>query len=637
MAVWGRRPVARRGLAMARRLGLPVLEVEDAFLRSLRPAKGPGFGLLIDTKAQHYDPSRPSELEDLLATHPLDDPALIARAHAGIAFLRAHGLSKYSNWMPDAQPPEPGYVLVIDQTRGDAALRDAGPETFANMLATARAEHPTARIVLRAHPVTAAGRRKGHFGPQDTDVRTTICADPVNPWTLLDGASAVYCVSSQLGFEAILEGHRPVVFGQPFYAGWGLTDDRRPVARRGRTLNAPQLFAAAMLLHPVWYDPHRDRLTDFETVAQMLAAQARAWRENARPVVCAAMKPWKHRPVGTFLTGAAGPPAFEADPRAALARAAETGRGLVIWASHATADLAEEAEARGVRLIRMEDGFLRSVGLGADLLPAASLVLDDLGIYFDPTGPSRLERLIQTAPPLGDAERTRTQTLRRAIVAAGLSKYNTGSAAPPLPQTQGRRILVPGQVEDDASIRLGTHAIRSNLALLQAARAAFPGDQIIYKPHPDTERGLRQGGIAQADLDRLADVVARDTAPAALLDQVDVVWTMTSLMGFEALLRGLEVHCLGTPFYAGWGLTTDHAPPVARRSARPDLDTLVHAALIAYPRYFDAATGMACPVEVILNRLTSRAPSVSRHTSPAAKSLAALQYRFRRLAPLWRG
>ena len=40
-----------------------------------------------------------------------------------------------------------------------------------------------------------------------------------------------------------------------------------------------------------------------------------------------------------------------------------------------------------------------------------------------------------------------------------------------------------------------------------------------------------------------------------LLGIVDEVHTLTSLTGFEALLRGIEVHAYGGPFYAGWGLT----------------------------------------------------------------------------------
>jgi capsular polysaccharide export protein len=88
---------------------------------------------------------------------------------------------------------------------------------------------------------------------------------------------------------------------------------------------------------------------------------------------------------------------------------------------------------------------------------------------------------------------------------------------------------------------------------------------------------------------------------------------MTSLLGFEALLRGKPVTCLGAPFYAGWGLTRDLGPvPARRRQAadghplpRPSLDQLVHAALIAYPRYFDPESGRPCPPEVALERLAA--------------------------------
>jgi capsular polysaccharide export protein len=83
------------------------------------------------------------------------------------------------------------------------------------------------------------------------------------------------------------------------------------------------------------------------------------------------------------------------------------------------------------------------------------------------------------------------------------------------------------------------------------------------------------------------------------------VWTMTSLLGFEALLRGNEVTTLGAPFYAGWGLTRDLGTIPARRTARPGLAGLVHAALIGYPRYLDPVSGLPCPVEVALERLAA--------------------------------
>jgi capsular polysaccharide export protein len=68
-------------------------------------------------------------------------------------------------------------------------------------------------------------------------------------------------------------------------------------------------------------------------------------------------------------------------------------------------------------------------------------------------------------------------------------------------------------------------------------------------------------------------------------------------------LRGVEVVTHGQPFYAGWGLTRDLAPPVARRGRQCSLDELVAAALILYPRYLDPLTRLPCPVEVLVERM----------------------------------
>ncbi|HAW48683.1 MAG TPA: beta-3-deoxy-D-manno-oct-2-ulosonic acid transferase, partial [Roseovarius sp.] len=161
--------------------------------------------------------------EHLLATHPLDDTALLDRARSGIARLQEAHLSKYSAFEPATPCPDPGYVLVIDQTRGDASVTHGGADanTFREMLYWAQEDHPGAPIIIKTHPETTSGHRPGYFSTKDESTRIRLLSDPVSPWALLDGAIAVYCVTSQIGFEAILAGHRPQVFGQPFYAGWG--------------------------------------------------------------------------------------------------------------------------------------------------------------------------------------------------------------------------------------------------------------------------------------------------------------------------------------------------------------------------------------------------------------------------------
>ncbi len=616
IGVWGHTKYAARGETVAQEAGAGLIRIEDAFLRSLHPGRGPAkeppIGLLIDRQGMHYDPAQPSELETLLASHPLDDAHLLNRARACIERLQEAGLSKYSAQDPDAPLPDPGYVLVIDQTRGDASVRMGGADAnnFREMLYYAQEETPDARIVIKTHPETAQGLREGYFSAQDAQGRISLCDAPVSPWALLHGAIRVYAVSSQMGFEAILAGHRPRIFGRPFYAGWGLTEDAHTIARRHRRLTRAQLFAAAMILYPVWYDPYRDTLCQLEEVIDALEAQTRAWHEDRHGWQASGMRLWKRRPLNAF---------FGQQRAIRFSDRAPQDRRHMVWAGRA--GLAPDA-------VRIEDGFLRSRGLGADLVPPLSLACDDLGIYYDPTRESRLERWIIKRAQLRGDQADRARDLIQTIRAHGLSKYNLGGVLPALPE--GRRILVPGQVEDDASIRLGAGDVRTNLQLLQAARQANPDAVILYKPHPDVEAGLRPGAV---EAEGLADLVLSQTDPAALLSHVHEVWTITSTLGFEALLRGVKVVTLGAPFYAGWGLTRDLGPVPERRGIAVSLEGLVHAVLVDYPRYRDPVTGLPCPPEVIVDRL---AAGDLPERGPGLRMLAKLQGIFAGFAYLWR-
>ncbi|MGY6536804.1 MAG: capsular polysaccharide biosynthesis protein [Pararhodobacter sp.] len=639
IAAWGHSPRAARAEAIARRTGAAIWRIEDAFLRSIHPGRlggEPPMGLLIDRSGAHYDPSHPSELENLLAKSPLDDTPLLDRARLCIARLRHLHLSKYNAHDPALPAPAPGYVLVIDQVRGDASLRHGGlagplPETvFADMLAAALEEHPGAPVVVRTHPETLGNARAGHFGSAHLNDRVQVETGALSPWALMEGAIAVYTVSSQMGFEAILAGHRPRVFGLPFYAGWGLTHDELSLPRRTRRLTRAQLFAAAMLLYPVWHDPLRNRPCALEEVIDQMEARVTAYRQDRKGHVACGMRLWKRRHLQQMF-GQPKPLVFENDPARATARAARTGRGLMGWAG---------STPRDFKGLRVEDGFLRSRGLGAALTPPVSLVADDLGIYYDPAVESRLERLITAPLPPGGSERA--QLLAGAIVSGGLTKYNIGTTADTLETTITRLrqerpgapvILAPGQVEDDASILSGAVDVRTNRALLQAVRSAEPEAIILFKPHPDVEAGLRQGAVPDADA--MADLVVRGVDAAALLPLIDRVWTITSGLGFEALLRGKPVTCLGLPFYAGWGLTDDRAPAPARRHAAAPvpLATLVHAALIAYPRYLDPLTGSPCPPELIVERLAQGQTGAGR---PGLRLLAKLQGALASKAHWWR-
>jgi len=230
--------------------------------------------------------------------------------------------------------------------------------------------------------------------------------------------------------------------------------------------------------------------------------------------------------------------------------------------------------------------------------------MDCAGLYFNANQTSDLEQLINSyESDLSSA--LRATRLINLIISANLTKYNVGSA-PLRPKRlhDQRALLVVGQVENDASLEFGCQDIRTNSALLQRVRSGNPDAWIVYKPHPDVVAGNRRGSVSQAVLDETVDDITEDTTIVSCIENTDELHTMTSLSGFEALLRKKKVVTYGRPFYAGWGLTTDIQSIDARRK-RVTLEELVYCTLIAYPRYMDIETGEFTTPENIIFRIKS--------------------------------
>lgn len=307
---------------------------------------------------------------------------------------------------------------------------------------------------------------------------------------------------------------------------------------------------------------------------------------------------WKQDHVAPLLWGGSQPFKFMRK-----VTGVQPGTPIAVWRAKVPAETLSALERSNVPLIEVEDGFLRSHGLGADCVPPLSITVDPLGPYFDPSRASELEHLLQH----GQFEESlieRAGKLRRLIVGAGLGKYSRGNSVLDRSAGQRRHVLVPGQVEDDRAVTAGGCGLVSNLALLRKVREQAPEAYIIYKPHPDVVAGHRRGAIAVSSCLEFADEIAVDVPISSLIAMVDEVHVNTSLAGFEALLREKVVITYGVPFYAGWGLTRDLGPVPARRTRSRSLDEVVAAAMLLYPRYLDPVTGLPCPAEVIVSRLT---------------------------------
>ncbi|MBQ9406011.1 MAG: capsular polysaccharide biosynthesis protein [Desulfovibrio sp.] len=593
------RPTACAALTCAQRFQLPLLRLEDGFLRSLDLGVNGAapLSLVVDATGIYYDATRPSDLENLLNATGWESPELLSRARLAIQDILDKNLSKYNH------APDPGQdclpstgrrlVLILDQTFGDLSveLGMAEASTFAAMLQTARDENPEADIVIKTHPDTLSGKKRGYFMADSLPAGVRLLARDVAPLPLLRHADRIYTVSSQMGFEALLLGKTVHCFGMPFYAGWGLTVDHQHCARRTRRRSLEEVFAAAYLSYARYVQPVSGTPCDIGDTIRLLSEQRRVNERNRGFHACVGFRWWKKPHARAFLASTGGQTRFYRHEETAVSEAVRCAGEVVVWGSRETAGLAKRCATAGVRLTRMEDGFVRSVGLGSDFLRPGSLVLDDAGIYYDPGRPSRLEILLNgsfTEQELADARRVREE-----LVARNLSKYNLSGRAD-LPQIPvGKKVvLVPGQVEDDASVRLGGCGIEDNLALLKAVRAQRPDAFIIYKEHPDVVRGNRAGALDWSRLQHVADALVRTAPIGAVFPLCHEVHTLTSLTGFEALLRGIPVFTYGGPFYAGWGLTTDRLA-FARRHRLPSLDYLVAVAILRYPYYYDWYSRMA--------------------------------------------
>ena len=437
-------------------------------------------------------------------------------------------------------------------------------------------------------------------------------ASQAEAWALLDGAAA-----DGLAARAVLvgpyatRGKVPVIarLADPWHLaaqasevrGWAQHELVLVAALLGKGGDAAALLKAALAPWH-WRSPFSGEAMALPDVAALLAEWRRLIDANRDLTAVFGVARWKRVATDALLwDGGEGP----RHARAGSVEERALGRGAraLAWKSRTDPALPQRLGARGVALGEIEDGFIRSSGLGANCVPPLSIIVDGEGAYFDPAQPSGLERLLAEAD-IGPDLCARALALRQRLVSAGISKYGQDSAKVARPGGARRHVLVTVQVEDDRSVQAGGAGL-TNLELLRRARAAEPDAFLIYKPHPDVEAGHRKGHVPLAEALALADAVEADAPIAGLIDAADALHVITSLAGFEALMRGKEVTVHGAPFYAGWGLTTDLGPVPARRGRARSLDELVAATLLLYPRYLDPVTRLPCPAEVLVERMAA--------------------------------
>ena len=280
---WGRKSSGKKAVYLAQKCGTSFVLLEDGFIRSIGLGVDgtPSFSIVSDRKGIYYDATEPSDLEELLSHYDFkNDKALMSQAREAMELMRKYHISKY-NYAPDINPAffpkNDKRVLIVAQTLGDASLRYGLAKQFTTdeMIDAAITENPEATVYLKVHPDVLSGKKRSDIDIEAARKKCLIIDQDINPISLLKYFNKVYTKTSQMGFEALLVGCETVCFGMPFYAGWGITDDRIACERRGRTLSVEEVFAASYILYSKYYNPYTQKPSDIinaiETIVKKTA------------------------------------------------------------------------------------------------------------------------------------------------------------------------------------------------------------------------------------------------------------------------------------------------------------------------------------------------------------------------------
>ncbi|HED8719788.1 TPA: capsular polysaccharide biosynthesis protein [Campylobacter lari] len=599
---WGRKKSGLRAIELAKKYNAKFLLLEDGFLRSLNLGveNSPSFSIVKDDVGIYYDAMVSSKLENILNSYEFSIKEL-EQAKKAIELIKKEKLSKYNNNLcipKELFGTNEERVLIITQVANDASLKFGLAENFSTqeIINDAIKENPNAKIYIKIHPDVLSGKKQSDFDVQDLPSKCVVIKENYNPIELLSHFKKVYTKTSGMGFEALMLGCECVCYGMPFYAGWGLTQDKQACKRRLKKRTLEEVFYAAYILYSEYFNPYLNQKSDIFDTIHTLAKYKKIEQANSNTLYFLGFTLWKRWFMKPFFKAKNNKIIF-LNSLAALYKAKLNPEDKIfIWGKKYDKTLLAKYFSNEIFLV--EDGFLRSVFLGSDLTRPFSLIVDSKGLYVDPSKPSDLEDILQNHI-FDESLKQRAKKLISTITQNKFSKYNGLKHETLNFNTNKKIILIPAQVEDDASMILGGAGC-DTLELLQSVRKVNENAFIVFKPHPDVLSGNRKGLKDKSIILKYCDEIIENVSIDSAINACDEVHTITSTSGFDALLRGKKVVVYGKPFYAGWGLTTDlHEIP--RRTRVLSLEELVTGVLILYPRYIHPKSKNLCEVELALD------------------------------------
>ncbi|EAH8849163.1 capsular polysaccharide biosynthesis protein [Campylobacter lari] len=599
---WGRKKSGLKAIELAKKHNAKFLLLEDGYLRSLNLGieNSPSFSIVKDEVGIYYDATASSKLENILNTYEFGTEEL-EQAKKAIELIKKEKLSKYNNnlYVPrELFDINEERVLIITQVANDASLKFGLADGFStqDIINDAIKENPNAKIYIKIHPDVLSGRKQSDFDVQGLPSKCVVIKENYNPIELLSYFKKVYTKTSGMGFEALMLGCECVCYGVPFYAGWGLTQDKLECKRRLKKRTLEEVFYATYILYSEYFNPCLNQKSDIFDTIHTLAKYKKIEQANSNTLYFLGFTLWKRWFMKPFFKAKNNKIIFLNSLNELYKAKLNSEDKIFIWGKKYDKTLLAKDFSNEIFLV--EDGFLRSIFLGSDLTRPFSLIVDSKGLYVDPSKPSDLEDILQNYV-FDENLKQRAKKLISTITQNKFSKYNGLKHEKLNFNTNKKIILIPAQVEDDASMILGGAGFNT-LKLLQSVRKVNENAFIVFKPHPDVLSGNRKGLKDKSIILKYCDEIIEDVSIDSAINACDEVHTITSTSGFDALLRGKKVVVYGKPFYAGWGLTSD-LYEIPRRTRVLSLEELVAGVLILYPRYIHPKSKILCEVELALD------------------------------------
>lgn len=240
-----------------------------------------GHSFIADTEGIYFNARVSSGLEKILNSDMELTKEQYNRAITLIKKIKKNKISKY-NHQPIFSPAigtRRSKILVVDQVRDDKSIIFGMADdetTFEDMLYTAIRENPDSDILIKTHPASNRGHYED-FPVEDYDNVYWIDYE-INPISLLESVDEVYVCTSQIGFEAVICDKIVHVFGMPFYAGWGVTQDRLSCPRRMKKRTKEEIFYAAYILYSRYVSFKTNSVCELEqTIDEIIELRAQYW------------------------------------------------------------------------------------------------------------------------------------------------------------------------------------------------------------------------------------------------------------------------------------------------------------------------------------------------------------------------